>query len=70
VRIINRLEPLVSAMERDEYNHRNFQLAQIFSEQVRLAKKERRLVGMEEDSEKDLYKTEVYDLKDMRYFTG
>lgn len=42
IRTINKLEPVASAMERDEYNRRNIQLSQIFSEQVRLEKKELR----------------------------
>jgi hypothetical protein len=64
-RIISKLEPVASAIERDEYNHKNTQLAQVFKEQVSFAKKELKEIASLEEYGFMHFTNEFYQLRSM-----
>jgi hypothetical protein len=61
-RMINKLEPLVSAIDKDEYNYRNTQLSQVFRERVAEAKEERKAITELHDYG-DRFSNEYYELR-------
>jgi hypothetical protein len=62
-RLISKLEPVASAIDKDRYYHRNTQLSQIFKEQIALAKKELKEITHLEEYEPYLFTTELNEIR-------
>jgi len=69
-RIIDQLEPVSSAIDRDRYNHRNTQLSQVFKEKVAEAKEELSQITETAPEDSAYYGCEYTQLTNLGRWTG